>query len=111
MILIIQDNLTIDTVLFDHQGNAIHYEEFSLSDKEVEGNKSNEILVNHHGEIFWCFDILEKGQMEDSIIPYKRKMIDSKKYSSNQIRLIKFYYPEEKYQARVLQIVGDYLCW
>ena len=30
--LIIQDGLTIDTVLFDQEGNAVHYEEYGLLD-------------------------------------------------------------------------------
>ena len=35
VILIIQDGMNIDTVLFDNQGNAVHYEDFSLTDQEV----------------------------------------------------------------------------
>ena len=35
VILVIKDGMNIDTVLFDNQGNAVHYEDFSLTDQEV----------------------------------------------------------------------------
>ena len=52
--------MTIDTVLFDYQGHASKYEQFTLTEdqkQDINENMFNEVLVDHNGKIFWCFEL------------------------------------------------------
>ena len=60
VMLIIQSDLIIDTVLFDYQGHASKYEQFTLTEEQkqvIKENEFNEVLVDHNGKIYWCFEL------------------------------------------------------
>ena len=64
VMLIIQTDMTIVSILFDYQGNISKYEPFTLNEEQIQESKDNEfseVLVNYRGEIFWCFELFEKG--------------------------------------------------